>query len=86
MPLRTKCPTVNALLAKLDDGEHIYFLNIWDRFLTPDLKNPKAIPKDLMSDGIHPMPRGYQMWANALRPILRAYLGEPGNTATAPQK
>ena len=86
LPLRTKYQTVNALLARLDDGQHIYFLNIWDRFLTPDLKNPKAIPKELMSDGIHPTPRGYELWANALRPILRAWLGEPVNRAPAPQK
>lgn len=56
----------NALLAKLDDGVNIRFLNINDRFLGRDGK----IPWQIMPDQLHPTAAGYQLWAEAMQKLL----------------
>jgi hypothetical protein len=35
-------------------------------------------------DKLHPTIKGYQIWADALKPILRELLGPPGSTDLAP--
>ena len=57
---------VNRDLAKLDDGKTIRFLDIGAVFLGPDGKIPNAI----MPDQLHPGPAGYQLWADAMQPLL----------------
>ena len=37
-----------------------------------------TITKDVMRDLLHLSPRGYEMWADAMEPYLKAFLnGEP---------
>jgi len=36
-----------------------------------------------MPDLLHPGEPGYQIWADAIRPILTAWLGEPGVAGAA---
>lgn len=52
----------NALLAKLDDGTNIRFLNINPAFLGKDGR----IPWTIMPDQLHPTAAGYQLWAEAI--------------------
>ena len=56
----------NALLAKLDDGKTVRFLDIGDKFLGRDGK----IPWTIMPDQLHPTAAGYQLWAEAMQPLL----------------
>lgn len=56
----------NALLAKLDDGVNVRFLDIGAQFLGPDGR----IPRTIMPDQVHPGPAGYQLWADAMQPLL----------------
>lgn len=61
-----KINQVNERIAKLDDGKTIRFLNINAKFLGPDGK----VPKDIMPDFLHPNEAGYQIWADAMEPLL----------------
>jgi lysophospholipase L1-like esterase len=64
--MREKIKTVNLALAKLDDGSKTRYLDIGDKFLTPE----GALGKDIMPDALHPNAKGYQIWADAMRPLL----------------
>ncbi len=57
---------VNAQLAKLDNGRDVRFFDINAVFLGQDGK----IPFSLMPDQLHPNAAGYQLWADALKPLL----------------
>jgi len=56
----------NADLAKLDDGKMVRFLDINARFLG----NDGTIPNTIMPDQLHPNAAGYQLWADAMQPLL----------------
>ncbi len=56
----------NALLAKFDNGADIRFLDIGAQFLGRDGK----IPWQIMTDQLHPTAAGYQLWAEAMQPLL----------------
>jgi lysophospholipase L1-like esterase len=64
---------INALIANLDDGERVRFMDIGDRFLAPD----GSISVEVMADGLHPTTRGYEIWAEAVMPTFREMLGAP---------
>lgn len=69
--LRKKNTAVNEMIAKLDDGEHVFFLDIGPTFLTADGTLDKAIMPDLL----HLSPRGYEIWAESIEPKLTELLG-----------
>jgi lysophospholipase L1-like esterase len=64
--MRNKIHFVNQGLAKLDDGERTRFLDIGDRFLGAD----GTISPDVMKDALHPTAAGYEIWADAMNPLL----------------
>ncbi len=57
---------VNLELAKLDDGKNVRYLDIGTQFLGQDGK----IPFTIMPDQLHPSAAGYQLWAEAMQPLL----------------
>jgi lysophospholipase L1-like esterase len=57
---------VNFELAKLDDGKNVRCLDIGTQFLGQDGK----IPFTIMPDQLHPSAAGYQLWADAMQPLL----------------
>lgn len=61
-----KLKQVNAIIAKLDDSKHIFFLDIGSKFPQPD----GALTKAIMPDFLHLSPAGYQIWADAIGPKL----------------
>ena len=56
----------NAELAKLDDGQNVRYLDLTAKFLGDDGK----IPSIIMPDRLHPNAAGYQLWADAMQPLL----------------
>jgi lysophospholipase L1-like esterase len=65
-PARAKIKAVNAELAKLDDGKKTRYLDIGDKFLDAN----GNLPKEVMPDALHPNAKGYQIWADAIQPLL----------------
>ena len=61
-----KLKQVNATISKLDDGQHIFYLDIGDKFPIADGK----LDKSVMPDFLHLSPAGYQIWADAISPKL----------------
>lgn len=76
-------PTINAVnanLAKMADGKTIRYLNVNDKLADKDGKLFEGISKDKL----HPGLKGYQIWADGLKPILTEILGPPAKTDHAP--
>jgi lysophospholipase L1-like esterase len=74
--------SINRNLSDLADGQKIRYLNINDKLAEGDgrlfdgMMNPK--------DKLHPTVKAYQIWADALRPILTELLGPPATVDHAP--
>jgi lysophospholipase L1-like esterase len=70
-PARESIKQINAIIAKLDDGTFIKYMDIGDKFLEPD----GTIATTTMADGLHPTAKGYEIWAAAVMPTINAMLG-----------
>jgi len=76
----TEITRINEQLGKLADDRTIYFLNINDK-----LANADGILFDGVTiDGLHLSVKGYQVWADQLRPLLTKLLGPRANEDHAP--
>jgi cephalosporin-C deacetylase len=71
---------VNDNIARFADGKKIRYLNINDKLAD---KESKFID-GMASDGLHLDVKGYQVWADALKPILTELLGPPAKEDHAP--
>jgi lysophospholipase L1-like esterase len=65
-PQREKLKKTNEIIAKLDDGKSVFFLDIGDKFVEAD----GTISKEMMRDYLHLTAKGYQIWADAITPKL----------------
>ena len=65
-PYRTQIKEINDTIARLDDGNTTRYLDIGQVFLD----GQGNIPKDIMPDGLHPNPKGYGLWYDAMQPLL----------------
>jgi hypothetical protein len=73
---------INRNLSRLADGRRILYLDINSRLAD---RNGKLY-KGMMHPGnrLHPTLKGYQVWADALKPIFTKLLGPPGQEDHAP--
>ena len=60
-PLRAAIKDINSQLAKLADNKRVFFLDIGEKFLTPD----GTLTPEIMPDALHPNLKGYRIWAEA---------------------
>jgi lysophospholipase L1-like esterase len=73
---------INEHLEKLADGSKVRYVNI-----NRELADPQGRLFDGMlnaKDRLHPTVRGYQVWADAMKPIFAEILGPPKNQDEAP--
>jgi lysophospholipase L1-like esterase len=70
-PVRAKIDEINKTISKLDDGASVRYLDIGKKFLQDD----GTLTKDIMPDFLHLSPRGYEIWAEAITPLLKEMLG-----------
>ncbi len=71
---------INARIEKLANGSTIRYVNINGQ-LTDE--HGKLLP-GITEDGLHLSVRGYQVWADALKPIFTELLGPPEKADHAP--
>ncbi len=69
---RVKMVEANKLLANLDDGQDVFFLDISEEFLNDD----GILPEDIMPDALHPNTKGYWLWARTMEPAVSRLMGE----------
>ena len=77
-------PTINRInsnLARLTDGKKIRYLNVNDKLADG---TGKLFDGMMNADRLHPTIKGYQVWADALKPIFTELLGPPGREDHAP--
>lgn len=65
-PSRKAVEDINAIIRRLDDGEKTRYLDLGPHFLDES----GEIPSDVMPDGLHPSAKGYEIWAEAMQPLL----------------
>jgi lysophospholipase L1-like esterase len=71
---------VNANLAKMADGKQIRYLNVNDKLADKD----GNLHPGMTVDKLHPALKGYQIWADGLKPVFTEILGPPAQTDHAP--
>jgi lysophospholipase L1-like esterase len=77
MPVINK---INDNLSRLADGRKIRYLNINDRLAD----GGGRLFAGMTVDGLHPSLKGYEVWAEALKPIFAELLGPPGDVDYGP--
>jgi lysophospholipase L1-like esterase len=71
---------INNRISTFADGESIVYLNINEK-----LANDKGkLFEGVTEDGLHLSIKGYQLWADALKPIFTQWLGPPATVDKAP--
>jgi lysophospholipase L1-like esterase len=70
-PLRGMIADINRSISRLDDGKQVHYLDIGAGFLESD----GSISPTVMSDGLHPTTKGYEIWAQAVEQPLTRLMG-----------
>jgi lysophospholipase L1-like esterase len=73
---------INQNLAKLADGKRIRYLDINDKLADGDGRLFDGMMND--RDKLHPTLKGYQVWADALKPVFTELLGPAAKVDHAP--
>ncbi len=71
---------INANLARMADGKSIRFLDVNPRLADAN----GTLLEGMMVDGLHPSLKGYEVWAEGLKPVLTELPGPPAATDHAP--
>ena len=71
---------VNDRIAKFADGRNVFFLNVNDKLADAD----GILFDGMTGDKLHLTVKGYQVWADGLKPLLTKFLGPPAATDHAP--
>ena len=64
---RAKITALNKLLAEFSKEKGMTFLDIGAKMLQPD----GSLPRDIMGDSVHPTEKGYSIWAQALKEVIK---------------
>ncbi|HEY3324083.1 MAG TPA: platelet-activating factor acetylhydrolase IB subunit [Planctomycetota bacterium] len=70
--LRKLNDETNKLIAPYADNKRVFFLDINAKFLQPD----GTLTKDIMPDLLHPNPKGYKIWAEAVEPTIEKLMSD----------
>jgi lysophospholipase L1-like esterase len=82
MALMPVIDRINTNLSKFADGRQVRYLNINDKLAGPDGRLLDGMMN--ANDKLHPNVKGYQVWADALQPVLTELLGPRAAVDHAP--
>ena len=71
---------INEAIARFADGGKTRYLNINDKLADREGR----LYEGMTADRLHLTPKGYQVWADSLRPLLTELLGPPAKEDHAP--
>ncbi len=71
-PWRQINDKVNKLIAKLDDGKMVFYLDIGPKLVAAD----GTASTDVLRDLVHLSAKGYAIWAEATEPMVAELMGE----------
>ena len=63
---------INETISGYADEKKVWYLDISDEFL----EESNVLPKSIMPDLLHPNEKGYEIWAQAMEPMVKELLGE----------
>ena len=69
-PWRERIKDINKIISTCADGKSILFLDFGGKFLQPD----GSLSPEIMPDFLHPGAKGYQIWADAIQPVIDQHL------------
>jgi lysophospholipase L1-like esterase len=77
--IRNDVAAVNDALSKMADGRKVFYIDIGKIFLNEDETTNDGLKRDML----HPSAKGYQLWADAVKPTLDKLLADAGVAAKA---
>jgi beta-glucosidase len=66
-PVRDRVAEVNRIIQKLADEQHVFYLDIGNRFLD---ETGHFLPDTFRPDLLHPVAKGYDIWGAAVKDKL----------------
>jgi lysophospholipase L1-like esterase len=66
-PVRDRIAETNRIISRLDDQQHVFYLDIGSQFLGAD---GFLLPDTFRADNLHPLARGYDIWGAAVQAKL----------------
>jgi lysophospholipase L1-like esterase len=70
-PVRDKIAEANRIIARLDDQQHVFYLDIGAKFLD---EKGVFLPDTFRPDNLHPVAKGYDIWGEAVKEKLAALM------------
>jgi beta-glucosidase len=70
-PARERIAQINKIIQKLDDHQHVFYMDIGPKFLGPD---GAFLPDTFLPDNLHPQEKGYDIWGAAVIDTLKSWL------------
>jgi lysophospholipase L1-like esterase len=70
-PVRTKIAETNQIISKLNDGQHVFYMDIGSKFLD---ERGYFLPDAFRGDNLHPQEKGYDIWGAAVIDKLKEFL------------
>ena len=70
-PVRDKIADVNRIISKLDDQQHVFYMDIGQKFLD---EKGVFLPDSFRGDNLHPQAKGYDIWGEAVQAKLAELL------------
>src|SRR5882672_4053610 len=66
-PVRDKIAEINQIVTKLDDQQHVFYMDIGRKFLD---EKGVFLADSFRADNLHPQAKGYDIWGEAVRAPL----------------